>query len=146
MDELAPDHVACVPILVPAVLADAGLHFSFDVQHRRADGIPEGLQDALVACQRIQGRDALGHVKVEIVPDRAIQPPPLKQLFAASGMHLVAHRVPVGLGDVSPKAQHCRGLAAPLPGQLLSFRVVVGRAVVALRAAGVTVLVDAKHD
>ena len=59
MHELTVGQIAGRPLFVAAVLADAGLHFRFDVTHRLPHGIAESGEEFPVFGQGVKQRHAL---------------------------------------------------------------------------------------
>lgn len=94
MHEFTPGEVAGHPVFILPLLADAGFHFRFEIVHRLPHSIAEGIENPLVAGDAVEQRNALRHMEIEIVSDRAIVFNARRELLAGLRMQIVAECIP----------------------------------------------------
>ena len=132
-----------------------GRRVAFDFLHGLLHRRPECLQDPVITVDRVQHRDALGGMEVEVVADRAVRLGPLRQPLAIDGVvvlgqrHERASRNALIFSDPG-QTQQVDASAAPSAGDLLAVDVIVlaGEALreIRLRRLGALALVDPQHE
>ena len=148
MHELGVQEVAGGPLgILPALphpCLDIGLKFLHRLPHRRL----EGGEDAFVLGQRVQERQGLRGVKVEVVADGAVVFRPGSERTTGSRVPVVAQTEERLASDLSDQAQTLGPFTAPATDDGVLGVIVLVREPfleVALGAGGRSLLVDSQH-
>lgn len=146
VNKLPPCQIARGAVFLSTAATDACLRFRFDFPHGFLDTAFKDLFDSLVAANGVRQTHSFGDVPIEIVSHRSISALPGRQLLAAAWIDVVAHGTEVRFFDATFQAQHPGGLAAPVPGFLLSFAVILGVRIIGLSTGRRSVLNNTKHE
>lgn len=125
MDEFRPGEIARHAVLLRPLLPHPRPGLLLDVRHRLRDCRPEGMQDVLIAGERMQHGQAFRRVKVQVVSDHPLLVGSCRQPFAGFRMFVVHQRRKGVRRHIADKTQKPGGLAVPLADNLLLLRIVI---------------------